>query len=62
MFEYHGFGYDCARDDYKVIRELIIFPSVITEDDSDYEEWHITESWEIYSLRSNCWRKLKSDI
>ncbi|XP_068501229.1 uncharacterized protein [Phaseolus vulgaris] len=62
MFQYHGFGYDCARDDYKVIRELIIFPSVLTEDDSDYEEWHITESWEIYSLRSNCWRKLKSDI
>ncbi|ESW23487.1 hypothetical protein PHAVU_004G051300 [Phaseolus vulgaris] len=37
MFEYHGFGYDCARDDYKVIRELILFP----------------KSWEIYSLRKS---------
>ncbi|KAK6645716.1 hypothetical protein PHAVU_L001689 [Phaseolus vulgaris] len=61
-FYYHGFGYDCARDDYKVIRNLILFPSVHIEHEPDYEEWDIHGSWEIYSLRSNSWRKPKSDI
>ncbi|XP_068503582.1 F-box/kelch-repeat protein At3g06240-like [Phaseolus vulgaris] len=61
-FEYHGFGYDCATGDYKVIRELILFPSFLAEDNFDYEEWDIAGSWEIYSLRSNSWRKLKYDI
>ncbi|KAK8470104.1 hypothetical protein PHAVU_004G064200 [Phaseolus vulgaris] len=62
MFVYQGFGYDWTRDDYKVIRKLCLFPSVHTEDDGDYEEWDIAGSWEIYSLRSNSWRKIKSDI
>ncbi|XP_068501226.1 uncharacterized protein [Phaseolus vulgaris] len=61
-FSYHGFGYNCARDDYKVIRQLCLFPSLDTEDTHDYEEWDISGSWEIYSLRSNSWRKPKSDI
>ncbi|ESW23473.1 hypothetical protein PHAVU_004G050100 [Phaseolus vulgaris] len=59
---YVGFGYDCARDDYKVIRQLFLYPNEDTEDTYDYGEWDISESWEIYSLRSNSWRKPKSDI
>ncbi|XP_050913993.1 putative F-box protein At3g16210 [Lathyrus oleraceus] len=58
-----GFGYDCVGDDYKVIREITL----------DLESDYVTKIaslgkishnpfWEIYSLRSNSWKKLKFDI
>jgi len=55
---YLGFGYDCIRDDYKVIRSV----EPRTREDEDYTEWDYTPLYEIYSLRSNTWRKVKIDI
>jgi len=53
MNQIHGFGYDYIRDDYKVIQ---------------YVDFHTNMSkvsydplWEIYSLKSNSWRKLDLD-
>jgi len=61
-----GFGYDIVRDDYKLIRcvgyfdleheeceELGISWSDVPRKDLSYEYL-----WEIYSLKSNTWRKL----
>jgi len=54
--EYAGFGYDCIEDDYKVIR-WVTFSNA-----SDYDtEWDYTPLYEIYSLRSKSWRKVKID-
>jgi len=55
---YLGFGYDCIRDDYKVIRSV----EPRTREDEDYTEWDYTPLFEIYSLTSNTWRKVKIDI
>jgi len=60
MFHYQGFGYDCSRDDYKVIRYAFSFPP--EEDELDCEEWDVTTILEIYSLRSNSWRKLDINV
>jgi len=62
MFKYQGFGYDCSRDDYKVIRYAFSFPPDNEENELDCEEWDVTMIWEIYSLRSNSWRKLDIDV
>ncbi|MCH80676.1 F-box protein [Trifolium medium] len=43
----HGFGYDLVRDDYKVIQCV----DYIFADD-------LHPFWEVYSLKSNSWRKL----
>jgi len=57
----HGFGYDCVRDDYKVIRRVLCSPksdiNVMLPEDTTYDPF-----WEIYNLRSNSWRKLKFDF
>jgi molecular chaperone HtpG len=57
----HGFGYDRVADDYKVIQfvdSLLIVPDdMYVHDRSSYETF-----WEIYSLRSNSWRKLDVGI
>ena len=57
----HGFGYDCVRDDYKVIRRVLCFPksdiNVIMPEDTTYDPF-----WEIYSLRSNSWSKIEFDF
>ncbi|AET00359.1 F-box protein interaction domain protein [Medicago truncatula] len=57
-----GFGYDCATNDYKVVQFVDYLPLVednIVEDDSYINDRSSYETfWEIYSLRSNCWRKL----
>ncbi|XP_058746702.1 F-box/kelch-repeat protein At3g06240-like [Vicia villosa] len=49
---YHsGFGYDSVTDDFKVLRHLRV--SQITKNKS---------IWEIYSVRSDSWKKLDVDI
>ncbi|MCI04059.1 F-box protein, partial [Trifolium medium] len=59
----HGFGYDHVTGDYKVIRFVDSFlrvdenEGIINEDRSSYETF-----WEIYSLRSDSWRKLEVNI
>lgn len=56
--QFHGFGYDQIRDDYKVIRHIIFF-----EDDWETSEDEPPDNlWEIYCLKSNKWRKLDLDM
>ncbi|XP_024630393.1 F-box protein CPR1 [Medicago truncatula] len=61
----HGFGYDSVIDDYKVIC-LVSFDIQVelgdTFSDSLLEDIYLDELWEIYSLRSNSWRKLDIDM
>ncbi|CAJ2654295.1 unnamed protein product [Trifolium pratense] len=55
----HGFGYDHIKDDFKFIRYIAF--SQISEDHLELPEdvsWNEEPVWEIYSLRSNSWRKL----
>lgn len=47
----HGFGYDSLTDDYKVV-QLIDYDDFI-ENKSSHQD-----SWELYSLRNNSWKKL----
>jgi F-box interacting protein len=56
----HGFGYDPVTNDYKIISRVLftapqLFPSkgYVSLGDTSLESF-----WEIYSLRSNSWRKL----
>jgi molecular chaperone HtpG len=63
-FHIHGFGYDRVKDDYKVIRQILFFRL------SSFDEgWRkvpkgisYNSIWDIYSLRSNSWRKLDIDM
>ncbi|KAL1319108.1 hypothetical protein AAHE18_15G254000 [Arachis hypogaea] len=52
----HGFGYDNVNDDYKVIQCVyyIYDPMVLEEP--------VLTIWQIYSLKSNCWKKLDLEI
>ena len=54
MNQIHGFGYYYIRDDYKVIR-YVDFHTNMSKVSYD-------PSWEIYSLKSNFWRKLDLDM
>ncbi|MCH87173.1 F-box protein [Trifolium medium] len=67
----HGFGYDHVRNDYKVIRYVDVFIESVGEYTEDLEEiislgrmidTKFGPSWEIYSLRSNSWRKIDVDM
>jgi len=60
LISYNGFGYDCARDDYKVIRTIYYF-EVTDLDEDNHGEWDFVALSEIYSLRSNSWRKVEID-
>ena len=62
MFEYQGFAYDCSKDDYNVIRYVFSFPPKNVELELDCEEWDTRNELEIYSLKSNSWRKLDVDV
>ncbi|WVY93167.1 hypothetical protein V8G54_032255 [Vigna mungo] len=57
--KYQGFGYDCVRDDYIVIRNVSFNPSIIMVDLDDIKYAPILE---MYSLRSNSWKKLERAI
>jgi molecular chaperone HtpG len=52
----HGFGYDRVTDDYKVIQFVDSIPLVIGADYIHHRSYETF--WELYSLRSNSWRKL----
>ncbi|XP_058744972.1 F-box protein CPR1-like [Vicia villosa] len=64
----HGFGYDCVGDDYKLIRKTSIFlhfhtADLISERDMPLHLDKLLEPfWEIYSLKSNSWKKLDLDM
>jgi F-box interacting protein len=68
----HGFGYDHVINDYNVIRyvKVSIEPKPFLDYPDDFEETinHrfgdivLGPLWEIYSLRSNLWRKLHVDM
>ncbi|XP_058756722.1 putative F-box protein At3g25460 [Vicia villosa] len=61
----YGFGYDSDRDDYKVIRQIMYNPNSDSESDIDdlsSEDIYYQVFWEIYSLQSNSWKKLKSNL
>lgn len=57
VVEFNGFGYDHVRDGYKVIRWLY-FDDNAGVDEPKREYLYVEPMWEIYSLRSNSWRKL----
>jgi len=57
----NDFCYDHVRDDYKVIRRLSFF-YIINIDEQWVEDSYVDPMWEIYSLRSNSWRKLNIEI
>ncbi|XP_045821554.1 F-box protein At1g11270-like isoform X1 [Trifolium pratense] len=63
-FLYHvqGFGYDRLINDYKVIRYVGIYVDSYPGDEDWLEDLDSDHLWEIYSLRSNSWRKLHVDM
>ena len=54
----HGFGYDHVRSDYKVIRHV----DMITFNNNPWDVVKHEPSWEIYSLKSDSWRKTDFDM
>jgi molecular chaperone HtpG len=67
----HGFGYDRVRDDYNVIRHVHYELNLSdyqnysdSEGDDENDSYRVSRDdvWEIYSLRSNSWRKLDLDM
>jgi len=57
---YHGFGYDCVRDDYKVIR-YVVFWAISDDNVFVNDPFLLNCVWEMYSLRSNSWTNLELD-
>ncbi|CAL5184854.1 unnamed protein product [Lathyrus oleraceus] len=57
VFSLMGFGYDRVRDDHKVIRNAMKSIRCGIEDTESNES-----IWELYSLRTDSWRKLDVDI
>jgi F-box interacting protein len=61
----YGFAYDSINDDYKVIRQVMYYPNSDTDSDTDdlsLDDISDDLFWEIYSLRSNSWKKLTSGV
>ncbi|GAU43963.1 hypothetical protein TSUD_283900 [Trifolium subterraneum] len=63
-FLYHvqGFGYDRVINDYKVIRYVAISVDSYPEGEDRLEDLDCDHLWEIYSLKSDSWRKLHVDM
>ncbi|KAK2432103.1 F-box/kelch-repeat protein [Trifolium repens] len=59
---FHGFGYDQVSGDYKVIRHIIFFPVTDADWEETWKDGNHDSLWEIYCLKSNCWRKLDLDM
>ncbi|XP_068497528.1 uncharacterized protein [Phaseolus vulgaris] len=60
---FHGFGYDCVKDDYKVIRRVCFFYNDLAEMDYfDDGPLCIEDIWEMYSLKYNSWKKVEVDF
>jgi F-box interacting protein len=57
----HGFGYDHVTNDYKVIQMVDYFPADL-ENGIWVEDRSYDPLWEIYSLKSNSWKKLDVDM
>jgi len=58
---YHRFGYDCVRDDYKVTIRYVIFQAISNDDVFVNDPFLLNCVWEMYSLRSNSWTNLELD-
>ncbi|GAU14041.1 hypothetical protein TSUD_168660 [Trifolium subterraneum] len=61
----YGFAYDSINDDYKVIRQVMYNRNSDTDSDTDdlsLNDISYDLFWEIYSLRSNSWKKLNFDV
>ncbi|XP_025653387.1 F-box/kelch-repeat protein At3g23880-like [Arachis hypogaea] len=54
--EIHGFGYDNVNDDYKVIQHICYYHNEF------YQYEPALANWQIYSLKSNCWKKLNLEM
>ncbi|QHO14007.1 F-box/kelch-repeat protein [Arachis hypogaea] len=52
----HGFGYDNVNDDYKVIQCVYYIHG------HTFVEEPVLTIWQIYSLKSNCWKKLDLEM
>ncbi|CAL0312963.1 unnamed protein product [Lupinus luteus] len=60
MIALHGFGYDKFTNDYKLIRRIDYL-----QDNSFWNDVRVDPpmpSWELYSLKSNSWKKLDVEI
>jgi len=63
-----GFGYDSVTDDYKLIRYVCFVGDIHDAQLADVLEEFVLRDvsldsvWEVYSLRSNSWRKLDVDM
>ncbi|KAK7281178.1 hypothetical protein RIF29_08931 [Crotalaria pallida] len=55
----HGFGYDLVTDDYKLIQCFHFVRGWSPQDDGQFIRNHL---WQMYSLRSNSWRKIDCEI
>ncbi|AET03161.1 putative F-box protein At3g16210 [Medicago truncatula] len=58
----HGFGYDSVRDDYKVIRHAEFHQRNAFAGSLIVVPLERRQVWEMYSLRSESWRKLNVDM
>jgi molecular chaperone HtpG len=64
----HGFGYDHAINDYKVIRYIEVMIELSGRCELEdyisvgFSGTNIGPSWEIYSLRSDSWREIPVDM
>jgi molecular chaperone HtpG len=61
LVPFHGFSYDHVRDDYMVIRYLS-FSDTDTDEPRKEDYSYVDPMWEIYTLRSNSWRKLDFEM